>query len=243
MRTQLKEIVLNILNKNLHLKFSISVVVCVIFLICCPRISFSENNKLLKASLPLNKILDHVEKKYKAPGFSASFNQDSTLKAIDVTDSAYGKVFFKRPDKMRWEYQHPNKQHIISDGKTLWLYQPDENQVTIGDTPSFFGDGRGASFLSDIKTIKKQFNVTLLGEDKKNFFILKLIPKEKQLDISYVILKISKKTFLVDQLISYNLYKDETKISFSNTKFLKKPDPRLFTFDPPENVHIMYFNE
>ena len=30
---------------------------------------------------------------------------------------------------MRWDYDAPDKQTIVGDGETLWLYQPDMNQV------------------------------------------------------------------------------------------------------------------
>src|SRR2546422_11353659 len=41
-----------------------------------------------------------------------------------------GTVAFARGGKMRWEYQEPKKKLVVSDGKRLWVYIPEEMQVT-----------------------------------------------------------------------------------------------------------------
>jgi len=40
-----------------------------------------------------------------------------------------GQVFLRRPDFMRWEYQNPRTKLFVSDGKTIYFYLADENQV------------------------------------------------------------------------------------------------------------------
>ncbi|MCP4369790.1 MAG: outer membrane lipoprotein carrier protein LolA, partial [Deltaproteobacteria bacterium] len=75
--------------------------------------------------LSLSEIMDKVEKRYDVVDFSSYFVQESTLKAMDITDVASGSIFVKRPGMMRWEYDKPDKQTIITDGKKLWVYKPD----------------------------------------------------------------------------------------------------------------------
>ncbi|HIE00862.1 MAG TPA: outer membrane lipoprotein carrier protein LolA, partial [Thiotrichaceae bacterium] len=29
--------------------------------------------------------------------------------------------YFKKPKKMRWDYETPDKQEIVTDGTTLWI--------------------------------------------------------------------------------------------------------------------------
>jgi outer membrane lipoprotein carrier protein len=35
-----------------------------------------------------------------------------------------GQVYFRRPGKMRWDYQTPEEKVFVSDGRTVWLYVP-----------------------------------------------------------------------------------------------------------------------
>lgn len=41
-----------------------------------------------------------------------------------------GTAYFKRPGKMRWEYESPEKNLFLVDGKTAWFYVPADHTVT-----------------------------------------------------------------------------------------------------------------
>src|SRR5436853_5970190 len=41
-----------------------------------------------------------------------------------------GIAYFRRPGKMRWEYQAPEKNLFLVDGKTAWFYVPGDHTVT-----------------------------------------------------------------------------------------------------------------
>src|SRR5713226_3789788 len=41
-----------------------------------------------------------------------------------------GIVYFRRPGKMRWEYESPEKNLFLVDGKTAWFYVPADHTVT-----------------------------------------------------------------------------------------------------------------
>lgn len=197
-------------------------------------------------SLTVETILDRVEAKYANSKFSADFIQKSTIKAMDVTDSAAGKVYIKYPGKMRWEYDKPDRQIIITDGDKLWIYRPEDNQVMIGNAPTFFKDGKGASFLSDIRLIRKKFDISLeenVQGQSDLFYHLKLIPLEKTLDISMIRLMISKQTFNVLQVTTVNFYGDETRIDFINSAFGVNLKDSLFSFSIPPGVDVLQIDE
>ncbi len=126
---------------------------CLAFILFNPQAA-----KCIDASHPLNlslnEIMDGIENRYAATGFLANFSQESTIKAMDITDTASGNLFVKAPGMMRWEYEKPNRQLIITDGKRLWVYRQDDNQVMVGTSPYFFGNGKGGGFLSDMKIDK-----------------------------------------------------------------------------------------
>ncbi len=41
-----------------------------------------------------------------------------------------GTVYFKRPGKMRWDYQAPERNLFLVDGKTAWFYVPADHTAT-----------------------------------------------------------------------------------------------------------------
>src|SRR5260370_978738 len=41
-----------------------------------------------------------------------------------------GTAYFRRPGKMRWEYQAPEKNVFLVDGNTAWFYVPADHTAT-----------------------------------------------------------------------------------------------------------------
>jgi len=214
----------------------------ILFLICAFVVSGTSpiaGEKMLS----LSEIMDKVEKRYDGPDFSAYFIQESTLKAMDISDVASGSIFVKRPGMMRWEYDKPDRQTITTDGKKLWVYKPDDNQVMIGKAPSFFGDGKGAGFLSDMKLIREKFKASFEKEKSDHDYVIKLLPKEQTVGITKIYLAISKITFKIKKIITLNEYDDETIIELVNSKFNLNLDRSLFSFIVPEGTDVIMMDE
>ena len=196
-----------------------------------------------ESDLPLEQILDRMEKHYTGNNFRAEFIQESTVKAMEITDFASGKMFVRYPGKMRWEYEKPEKQIIITDGFKLWIYRPADNQVMTGSAPAFFSDGKGASFLSDITLVRKKFTISL-GESKDDFFYeLILKPLEKTLDVTDIRLSVTKNTFTVIRVVTYNSYGDKNHIEFLNHEFNAELNDSLFSFEAPEGADVLQMDE
>jgi outer membrane lipoprotein carrier protein len=196
-----------------------------------------------ESKLTLEQILDRVENHYKDKSFKAEFVQESTLKAMDITDFASGIMFVRYPGMMRWEYEKPEVQVIITDGHKLWIHRPADNQVMTGSAPAFFSDGKGASFLSDIKLIRQKFKISLENSKDNFFYELKLKPLEKTLDVTDIRLSVTKNTFTVIRIITYNSYGDENRIELLNHQFDVKLDDSLFSLKIPPGADVLQMDE
>jgi outer membrane lipoprotein carrier protein len=192
-----------------------------------------------QASLSIDDVLKRLETRYSAPGFIARFFQTSTLKAMDITETASGTMTVKRPGMMHWAYEKPDKQLIITDGKQLWIYRPADNQVTVGSAPTFFGEGKGASFLSNIQSLRKSFHVTLEKMTASKEYVLKLVPHDKTYDLVSVLLVVSSDTFDIVEVVTTNSYEDETRIELSNILMDQNIDDSLFKFAIPQGAEVV----
>jgi outer membrane lipoprotein carrier protein len=190
-------------------------------------------------NMSVDQILDEVEKIYTKSGFSADFVQAATIKAMEITDSASGKLMVQYPGKMRWVYQSPEEQVIVSDGEHLWIYRPEDNQVLRGMADAFFGDGKGAGFLSDIRRLRDDFHITLEDIRFGDYYSLMMEPRQKTWDLVRVNLLVSKENFRIIQVYTYNAYDDLTRIEFRNLEFSDTLDPSLFEFKMPAHVDIL----
>ena len=196
------------------------------------------------APLPddLNAVLSQVEKKY-ATGFCARFVQMSTIKAMDISDTATGKICAKSPGMMRWEYEAPSPQLIITNGKKLWVYRPEDNQVMLGESPIFFEGGKGAGFLSDIKLLRGRFDISLEKAEDPSIHLLKLIPRDKKLEISTLYLYVAKEDASLTRIITFNTYEDETRVDLFDHQFNVNMDDAIFNFVVPEGTDVLQLDE
>jgi len=187
----------------------------------------------------LARILDGIEKRYAGPGFTAKFFQESLLKAMQISDTAEGSLTVKRPGKMRWQYTIPDDQTIITDGRSMWIFRPADNQVMVGKAPEFFAGGKGAGFLSDVRQIRRSFTIGLQEAENDAYYRLRLVPKKESAELADVILSVAKKSFQVDQVLTHNAYGDETQITLSDYQFNLNPEEALFNFEIPEGVDVV----
>jgi outer membrane lipoprotein carrier protein len=75
-------------------------------------------------------VLRRFEERYRgAARLEATFLERYTENGQLVRTEA-GKVYFQRPGKMRWDYQSPENNVFVVDGKNAWFYVPADHTVT-----------------------------------------------------------------------------------------------------------------
>lgn len=192
--------------------------------------SFAQTSSEAKA------LLKKVASRKGALGFSARFYQESPLKAIGIVETASGKVWFKKPGMVRWEYEAPEPMAYISDGEILWIHSPEGNQVWRGDADAFFGESGGARFLSDVTTITERFSMTLEGKEEGAVKAV-LLPLKENDDLKEVTLFIDPATFDIVKVRSVRVTGEETTLSFSAIR-AEVPKADFFEFTPPEGAVV-----
>ena len=82
------------------------------------------------SSIDTKSILNLLESRYRtAHTLQATFLETYTENGRPVRVEA-GTAFFHKPGKMRWEYQSPEKNLFLVDGKMAWFYVPADHTVT-----------------------------------------------------------------------------------------------------------------
>ncbi|MBT0724427.1 outer membrane lipoprotein chaperone LolA [Rosenbergiella sp. S61] len=66
----------------------------------------------------------------KVNSFHASFTQTVTDGSGENVQQGQGELWVKRPSLFNWHMTAPDESTIISDGKTLWFYNPFVEQVS-----------------------------------------------------------------------------------------------------------------
>jgi len=145
---------------------------------------------------------------------------------------------------MRWEYEKPDRQIFITDSQTLWIYRPEDNQVMVGEAPAYFGSGKGASFLSDMNQLRKNFIILRHEKSETDLaYVLTLTPKVQKVDVSVIYLSISKSTYDITEIVTLNAYGDETRIRFHDLRFNQGYPDSFFKFDIPAGTDVLRLDQ
>jgi len=77
------------------------------------------------------------------------------------TKQSTGSFEFQRPNRFRFIYRKPFPQTIVADGQTLWLHDPDLNQVTARRQAQALGSTPAAliATASDLAALRQEFEL------------------------------------------------------------------------------------
>ncbi len=191
-------------------------------------------------------VLGEIQNRYeKTSDSEANFLQEYFGKMMKGGPRGEGKVYFKKKGMMRWDYTVPN-QKIISNGRALWFYQVDDNQVMVSDVSKDFLEKTPLAFLTGEGDLRQDFNLLNFNESlspKENHYVVELAPKEPQSGLSKLSLTVDKKTYHVLQADVIDAMGNITRTRFLNIKTnLNLPDS-LFHFTIPPGAEVLKIQE
>ncbi|MBF0584587.1 MAG: outer membrane lipoprotein chaperone LolA [Magnetococcales bacterium] len=88
-----------------------------------------------------------------------------------------GHISTAKPGRFRWDYQTPNQQTIVSDGQTIWFYEPDLAQVTVGKAKRL--DNTPAVLLSSDLPLHTVFSWRTTEDPQLHLPVVHLLPKKE----------------------------------------------------------------
>lgn len=148
-----------------------------------------------------------------------------------VTETSSGQFAIQRPGRFRWDYQAPYEQTIVADGRELWVYEPDLDQVTVRPIDADNADAPGL-LLSGAAFPAELFDVT-----REMDGWLRLIPKQKDGGLGAVRLKLAGDSVQALQL--EDGLGQTTRIELLDQQRNRSLPAARFRFQPPPGVDVI----
>jgi len=168
--------------------------------------------------------------------FAAGFTQVVRDRDGRIVETATGTFALSRPDRFRWEYRSPYEQTIVADGKKLWLYDRDLEQVTVRALESGLG-ATPALLLSGASKVADAFTSISIDPDAR-WKWYRLQPKQPSADFERVSLAFDDRGRLAGMELQDKLGQ-VTAIDFSDVQVNPKLDSKLFEFSPPKGADVI----
>ena len=188
----------------------------------------------LVAAKRLNGLLKNTK------SMSANFSQTTkgssgSRSSLSAQNGKFtGNMSLKRPGNFRWNITGPSEQLIITNGKSLWVYDKDLEQVTRQDASKQVGNTPALLLSGDPSKIAQNFKVTQ-PQNNKNYYVL--YPKSD--DSNFESLAISFNSGKPVMMVLNDSLGQVTSIKFSNVKINNTIPNSQFQFTPPKGVDVI----
>lgn len=200
--------------------------------------SGSDSSDLAPASTCLDDAIEAIQGRYDlVDDLRADFVQVTHSAALAGPGSPVsGTVSFAKPGKMRWSYEDPPSL-LVSDGETLWIYDPAFNEVQKMSVGSQYLSGASIQFLLGAGSIRRDFSIAV-RVCSAGLVEMDLTPKEPATFERLAIVANPNTGDLIRTTI-YDLLGNVTVVTFSNLETGLSLPPETFRFDPPEGVKVL----
>jgi outer membrane lipoprotein carrier protein len=208
----------------------------------------------------LKDVVGALEKGYAGlQDVHADFSQRTFIAGVGREQKGSGEVFLKRPASssamFRFDYIKP-KQQIVSNGRQVWFYLPENRQVMVMSVADMFkgGNAIALSYLTGLGHVSRDFDVAYAKEqrNKNGDYQLDLTPKKPTPVLARLQLTVSAEaverflrqgsvqdTFPVQASVVYDAVGNRTRIDYSHVRVNKGIDSNNFNFKVPAGVEII----
>lgn len=166
---------------------------------------------------------------------SAKFRQDVLDESGALIETSRGTLSVQRPGRFSWVYTEPYRQTIVSDGKTLWLYDEDLEQVTVNSVGTGM-TGSAAALLGEEIDLGTAYEMREAGEHEGLRWV-ELTPRAEEAQYTRVSIGLRDGVLASMRLID-NLGQT-TALTFEDLQRNPPLAASLFTFTVPEGVDVV----
>jgi len=217
-------------------------------LVCAAAMSSPVASRLLPAAFaaPATPSAESIAARVQAfydqtKTFQASFKQEYFIRMHDQRRNSEGRVAFEKPGKMSWKYDQPNGNRVVSDGRTLKVYDR-ENQQMFEQPVDKSQYPAALAFLMGQGELTRSFSLRLLDPATVKFeggWVLEGTPKDATPAYQKVLLYVDAATSQVRRVLILDAQGNRNRFDFNNP-LVNTPVPNSeFSFTPPEGTQIV----
>ena len=183
-----------------------------------------------------------LQKKYdQVRDFSADFEHVYEGGVLRKKLTERGTVLVKKPGMMRWTYTSPEKKEFVSDGRKLYSYVPEDNQVIVTVVPPADEASSPALFLAGKGDLLRDFSPSFAPRPElaASDVALKLVPRTPQRDYAWMILVLDRASLQIRRLVTIDAQGGTSTFVFTRLRENVGLLDKAFGFTIPRGVDVI----
>ena len=163
--------------------------------------------------------------------FTAEFTHTYRSGLLPQTTVERGRVRVKKPGRMRWMYEAPEKKEIVADGSQVYAYIPADRNVTITPMPKGDDVPTAMLFLTGQGDLLRDFRPSLPSNQVAGEWRLELAPRTRQPDFDSLSLLVDRLTLKLVGLVTIDAQGGTGTLRFTHLVENAGLADREFVFD------------
>ncbi len=200
----------------------------------------SDNGAPERAEMSANDYAERVQHFYgQSEDFQAAFLQTYTDVAAGDAMRSRGRVYFKKPGMMRWDYYQSDSEQrdrmLVSDGSTFYVYEFEYQQVfrqCLEDSQL----PTALRFLMGEGELLDEFDVELADDSTADRPVLELTPKEPTSEYTQLTFVLDPDSYQVSKTTLHDPYGNTNQIDFRHSRVNSGLDTAGFEFETPDGA-------
>jgi outer membrane lipoprotein carrier protein len=185
-------------------------------------------------------LLARAQAAYQAlAGFQGRFKQEDRESDGRLL-TAEGKIAYHRPGRMRWEYAPPNEQLLVTDGVTVWLYDPLLENVTVQPLEGLT-EGTPLKFLLGVGNLMSDFTCrpATLPPPADGLIYLELVAKKEIPTLAFIQLGVRSGTAALESFRMIDTRGNQRTVRLLELKQTVAFPPDHFRFTIPPGMEVI----
>lgn len=178
------------------------------------------------SSAALKTKLDYIQT------LRGQFTQTLEDETGELLESSSGLFVMQKPGQFFWHTTAPFEQQLISDGATIWLYDPDLLQVTVRQVNSQEQSSPAHLLSASTQELASVYEVS---EPEPGRFTLQPREPEALFETLTLVFRGSS----IEMVILQDALGQISRIHLHETRLNQSVDGEIFNFTPPADVDVL----
>ena len=200
-----------------------------------------------KALKEVRDVVKQLQARYeKTKDMQADFSQKTKIEGFERPVTSAGKVYIKKPGRLRWDYLDPATEQIYVNQDDVKVYVPEHKQVLVGKLTQMAASKAPLELLQGAAKLDESFEIeptTGSNRGVGGMPLITLIPKAKEHEstqnLQKIVLEVFPKTYFIRAVSLHEVSGNVAVFEFSNLKPNLGLGNEVFDFKTPSDVEVV----
>jgi outer membrane lipoprotein carrier protein len=200
-----------------------------------------------KAMKEVREVVRQLQARYeKTKDLQADFTQKTTIEGFDRAITSTGKVYIKKPGRLRWSYLDPSVEDIYVNSDDVKVYVPEHRQVLVGKLTQMAASKAPLELLLGAAKLDESYDIEPTsgkGRGVGGIRLLTLLPKSQEGEagrsLQRIVLEVFPKTYFIRTVTLHEMSGNVARFEFSSLQSNIGLSDAAFDLKLPADVEVV----